>query len=158
MIFRVGLEMFGEVVDALAEKRDLYLGGSGICVVGLVRSDDFGFPVFGKRHAVLHVRPRFRSVILRSSPPLLSRLGITIPSDSTFYTRTITGCKRPPGRVSAIPIRRPAASSRRRRVRVAPETGVAGSGSETRAPWRARSRSRSFSTPAGISGSSRSRG
>ena len=41
MIFRVGLEMLGEVIDALAEERDLYLGGSGIGCVGFVGSDDF---------------------------------------------------------------------------------------------------------------------
>jgi hypothetical protein len=41
MIFRVGLEMLGQVIDALAQERDLYLGGSGIGGVGFVRSDDF---------------------------------------------------------------------------------------------------------------------
>src|SRR4030095_15212199 len=37
MILRVGLEMLGQVIDALAQERDLYLGGSGIggvCFVG----------------------------------------------------------------------------------------------------------------------------
>jgi len=30
MVFRVGLEMFGEVIDALAQERDLHLWGTGV--------------------------------------------------------------------------------------------------------------------------------
>ena len=37
MILRVGLEMFGEVVDALAEERDLNFRRAGVAVVCLVR-------------------------------------------------------------------------------------------------------------------------
>src|SRR6266542_4053632 len=50
MIFRVGLEMFRKVADALAEERDLYLGGSGVRVVCLVGADDFRLAILGKRH------------------------------------------------------------------------------------------------------------
>ena len=37
MILRVGLEVFGEVVDALAEERDLDFRRAGIAVVRPVR-------------------------------------------------------------------------------------------------------------------------
>ena len=36
VIFRVGLEVLGQVVDSLAEERDLNFGGAGVCGVGLV--------------------------------------------------------------------------------------------------------------------------
>src|SRR6476659_3419203 len=45
MVLRVGLEMLGEVIDALTEERDLNFGGSGIAVVCLVRSDKVGLAV-----------------------------------------------------------------------------------------------------------------
>jgi hypothetical protein len=41
MILRVGLEMFGQVIDPLAEERYLHFGGAGVGCVGLIRSDDF---------------------------------------------------------------------------------------------------------------------
>src|SRR6266487_2027832 len=41
VVLRVGLEMFGEVIDALAEEGNLHLGGSGVGRMGLIGSDDF---------------------------------------------------------------------------------------------------------------------
>jgi hypothetical protein len=45
MILCVDLEMLGEVIDALTEKRDLDFGRPGVAVVCLVCSDDAAFPV-----------------------------------------------------------------------------------------------------------------
>src|SRR5712692_4490060 len=52
MIFRVGLEVLGEVVDALAENRNLYFGRTGVRVVRLVGANQFGLAVFGQRHGL----------------------------------------------------------------------------------------------------------
>ena len=73
MVFRVGLEMFGEVVDPFAQERDLHLGGTGVCVVGFIRSDDFRLAIFRKRHAFLHVRPRYRSSLTPVQPAVAAR-------------------------------------------------------------------------------------
>src|ERR1700719_753073 len=53
MILRVGLKMFGEVVDALAENRHLYFGRAGVRVVRLVGANQFGLAVFGQRHGLV---------------------------------------------------------------------------------------------------------
>src|SRR6185437_14180906 len=45
VVFRVRLEMFGEVADALAEERDLHFRGSGVALMGCVAADDFGLAV-----------------------------------------------------------------------------------------------------------------
>ena len=45
VILRVGLEVFGQVVDALAEERNLNFRGAGIGVVSLVRADDVGLAI-----------------------------------------------------------------------------------------------------------------
>ena len=42
--------MLGEIGDAVGEKRDLDFRGACIAVVGLVRADDLGLAVLGKRH------------------------------------------------------------------------------------------------------------
>src|SRR3954463_1301719 len=47
VIFCVGLEVLGQVVDAFAENRDLNLGGAGIAVVRAVAANELGLAVFG---------------------------------------------------------------------------------------------------------------
>src|SRR6478752_5846382 len=42
VVLGVCLEVFGEVVDAFAENRDLHFGRAGIAVVGLVVADQLG--------------------------------------------------------------------------------------------------------------------
>jgi hypothetical protein len=42
--------MLGQVVDALAEQRDLNFRGPGVALVGTVAVDDPGLTVLGKRH------------------------------------------------------------------------------------------------------------
>src|SRR5689334_11955510 len=76
MILRVGLEVLGEVADAIAEKRDLDFRGTCIAVVGFVRADDLGLAVLRKRHLVdLHERPRTRPRSSRPSGLLAERTG-----------------------------------------------------------------------------------
>src|SRR5688500_1495905 len=59
MILRVYLEMFCEVVDPVAENRDLHFRRPGVAVVRSVGSDDPGLAVLVQRHFVaLHERPR----------------------------------------------------------------------------------------------------
>src|SRR5829696_2661275 len=58
VVFRVGLEMLGEIADALAEERDLHFGRAGVAVVGLVAVDDFGLTVLGEHVSSFHERPR----------------------------------------------------------------------------------------------------
>src|SRR4051794_29481047 len=48
MIFCVGLEVFGEVVDAFAENRHLNFWRAGIRVVGFVAADEFRLAVFAE--------------------------------------------------------------------------------------------------------------
>ena len=43
VVLRVGLEMFGEVVDAFAENGDLDFGRSGVGLVCFVAADEFWF-------------------------------------------------------------------------------------------------------------------
>ena len=50
MILRVNLEMLGEIVDAIAEQRDLHFRGTRIAVVSLVRADNPALAVLGTRH------------------------------------------------------------------------------------------------------------
>ena len=51
--------MFGKVIDPLSEERDLDFRRSRVAVVSLVRADDAGLVILGKRHAgFLHVRSR----------------------------------------------------------------------------------------------------
>src|SRR6476646_4661995 len=117
--------MLGEVIDALAQERDLHLWGSGVRVVCFVRSDDFRLSILRKRHAVpprTAQRTGTRSLPLQPAVAAPCR-AITIPSDSIFYTRTTTGCKSPPASGSAMPIRWPEASSNRQRARAALTTG-----------------------------------
>src|SRR5215218_7986082 len=106
VVLRVGLEMLGQVIDTLAENRNLHLGRPGVALVRLVVPDDLGFLVSGQcQLATLHVRPR-----RRHTPPGRRKS----LEDLGFYLRTTAGCKTPaPGRTSASAISVPAASSRR---------------------------------------------
>ena len=77
MILGVGLEMFGQVIDALAEECDLNFGRAGVGSVGLVGTDDVGLLVFAsKPRRNLHARSRPRRVrsTHRTKPPYVSRL------------------------------------------------------------------------------------
>src|SRR3990170_1810837 len=152
MILRVGLEMFGEVTDALAEEGNLHLRRAGVCGVGLVRADDFQLTVFGERHCFLHARSRTRR---RKPPPhRIRRILFGLSSnESIFYTRTITGCKSPAGLRSAIPRSMPLPSSRRHRSPlpggVSDDAESARSADVTSFPWVALRMPRSFSTTPG---------
>src|ERR1043166_9687827 len=76
MILCVNLEMFREVVDTFAEKRDLHFRGTRVAVVCAIVPDDSGLAVLGQCHdGVLHARPRNPLDSLRSlgaSPRLRS--------------------------------------------------------------------------------------
>ena len=50
VVFRVRLEVLREVADALAEERDLNLGGAGVAVVGCELADELGLLLGLKRH------------------------------------------------------------------------------------------------------------
>src|SRR6185503_14270452 len=45
MILRVDLEVFGQVIDALTQERDLYLRRSGVAVMSFVCADDPGLAI-----------------------------------------------------------------------------------------------------------------
>jgi len=45
VVLLVGLEVLGELTDALGEERDLHLGRTGVAVVGAVFLDDLGFSI-----------------------------------------------------------------------------------------------------------------
>src|SRR5262245_14502273 len=83
VVLRVGLEVLGQIADAIAEKRDLDFRGACIAVVGFVRADDLGLAVLGKRHlsssthgpeAGIRTRPPYTRYVakLPSSKDLLS--------------------------------------------------------------------------------------
>src|SRR5262245_48260842 len=70
MILRVRLEVLREVVDALAQKRDLNFRGPGVAVVCLVRPDDAALAVLAQRHcSILHERARTRAPFPRPRAP-----------------------------------------------------------------------------------------
>lgn len=50
-VFAVGTEVLGEVLDALAEQRDLNLGGAGVCVTPFELTDDVGFAIGRESHS-----------------------------------------------------------------------------------------------------------
>ena len=52
VILCVDLEMLGEVVDALAEERDLNLGRARVTVVCLVRPDNAALPLVAPSRTV----------------------------------------------------------------------------------------------------------
>ncbi len=56
MIFRVGLEVLGEIADAFAENGDLNFRGAGVGVVRAVRGDELGLSVFVQSHEWLPPR------------------------------------------------------------------------------------------------------
>src|SRR5690349_12903862 len=109
MILHMRLEVLGQVVDALAENRDLNFGRAGIGVVGSIGSDQCGFAIFGQRHLVLPPRTRQNGLSATSAPYadyLLRR------ASSKCYNRTIEGCKTS-AVSSASPISSPRSSSSR---------------------------------------------
>src|SRR4029079_7268315 len=165
VILRVRLEMFREVVDALAQDGDLSFRRSGVLSVGLVAADDVGLAVLGQCQINLHARLRPRrwasshraAVTYRWLLRVLTVGKVSgIPNDSTSYIRTMTGCKSPPGSSSAIPTSCPAPSRSRTRAVNGSSESCADGGS--RLPWSARRTPSSVSTTEGMSGSSRSRG
>jgi hypothetical protein len=65
MVLAVGLEVLGEVLDALGEEGDLDLGGAGVHVVGSIALDQVGLAFPGQGHRASSsetavVRGRFR--------------------------------------------------------------------------------------------------
>src|ERR1700737_3854188 len=54
VVLLVGLEMLGQVMDALGEQRDLHLGRAGVALVGAELLDDRGFPVLVMQRALRH--------------------------------------------------------------------------------------------------------
>src|SRR5271167_2649316 len=90
MILRVGLEVLGEVVDALAENRNLYFGRTGVRVVRLVGANQFRLAVFGQRHGLFPPRAL-------QNPPgtgcaVYAPKSLTLTA-SACYTRITAGCK-----------------------------------------------------------------
>src|SRR3972149_4613170 len=109
MILRVGLEMFRQVVDPLAEERHLDFRRTSIALVGLVGADDFCFAVLAECHSR---PPRTAQTPGGFPPPHQAAVAeFTIPTSSICYTRTRVGCKAPPGCDSAIASRPPAGSN-----------------------------------------------
>src|SRR6266851_1759503 len=131
MIFRVGLEVLGEVVDALAENRNLYFGRTGVRVVCLVGANQFGLAVFGQRHGLFPPR----ALQSRSEPDApYARKSLTRTS-ATCYTRITAGCKSPGVRAaSATPMRLPCRSSNRTRGGAPPTVAWAAGGTESVPP------------------------
>ena len=56
MIFRVGLEVLGEISDAFAENGDLNFRRAGVGVVRAVRGDELGLSVLIECHECLPPR------------------------------------------------------------------------------------------------------
>ena len=50
VVLHVGLEVLGQVVDALGQDRDLHFGRTGVARLGGIRLDDFGLAVGRNRH------------------------------------------------------------------------------------------------------------
>src|SRR4029077_12063623 len=59
MIFRVCLEMLGEVIDSFAQDSDLYFWRTCVAFMRLVAADEFSLPVFAEcQLRILHERSR----------------------------------------------------------------------------------------------------
>ena len=122
MILRVGLEMFGEVVDALAEDGDLHFRGAGVGVVCLVAADEFGLAVLASTpRAVLHARPRTSMGSPHRSPYPDRRMNLASVSRSiqrlNMLHQNNDGMQRAVGRgVRRSPTSCPAGSSSRTRA------------------------------------------
>src|SRR5262245_21766818 len=107
MVLRMRLEVFGEIADALAEKRNLHFGGSGVALMGSVAADDFGLAVLAQHDG----RPprtaqNPRDVMSRTRPPLA-----VFTNSSVFYLSTTSGCKSPSARLSAMAVSVPSPAS-----------------------------------------------
>src|SRR5207302_10720150 len=107
----VGLELFGEIADPLAEERDLHFRGTRVALVGLEAVDDLGLPVLREHAWSFHERPRPSE---RHAPHRTAVYPL-FTDGSIFYLRTRRGCKSPSARVSATDRRRPEPSSTRTR-------------------------------------------
>src|SRR5205809_1193900 len=113
MVLRVGLEMFGQVVDAFAEDCDLDFRGSGVAVVGLVAANQLGLAVFAQGH--LFGSSTCAPEACRQPDAPYTTKSVT-RARSTCYLRITEGCKRPGVSAgSPSPTRSPASSSRRTR-------------------------------------------
>src|SRR3546814_7551189 len=53
IVLRVGLEMLGQIDDALGQDRDLDLGAAGVTLGAGIVGNDFGFTFSGHRHRSL---------------------------------------------------------------------------------------------------------
>src|SRR6478736_5297899 len=104
MVFRVALEVLGQVIDALAEDGHLHFRRAGVGVMRAVGANQFGLPILRQGQvAVLHARPsRDQAAVSRFC---------TI-RNTTVYLNTTTGCKAP-GPTFAIATSRPDSSTTR---------------------------------------------
>ena len=142
MILRVGLEVFGEVVDAFAENRDLHFRGSGVGVVGLVAADQFGLAVFAQRH--LACPPRTPQNACMGTGCAVCPRNSLVEQDQHVTSEQQTGCKSPAAAAARrSPTRSPSAieqpdDGRGRRPRL--ETGSATSSGPSVAAVRRRGR------------------
>src|SRR4029453_2539094 len=111
VVFRMRLEVLGEIADALAQERDLHFGGSGVALMGSVAADDFGLAVLAQHDGL---PPRTvqnpRDGMPRTRPPLA-----VFTNSSVFYLNTTRGCKSPSCRRSATASSAPVPSSNRKR-------------------------------------------
>jgi hypothetical protein len=51
VILAMGLQMFGQIADPLAQDRDLHLGGPTILLMAAIRLNDLSFPLRRQWHA-----------------------------------------------------------------------------------------------------------
>src|SRR5437764_1395810 len=77
IVFHVGFEVPGEVVDAFRQDRDLNLGRAGITGLVGIRLDDFRFAFGGNRHR--QTLPLLRAELAVSPVRLKTRLGMSSP-------------------------------------------------------------------------------
>src|SRR4029453_10831930 len=107
MVFRVALEVLGQVADALAQNRDLHLRRPGCRVVGAIRPNHFRLSILRQGQvSVLHARSSRDQAAVSCFRPI---------RNTTVYNRTTRGCKARP-LASATAARRPWASRRRTKL------------------------------------------
>src|SRR5206468_3739410 len=89
MIFGVGLEVFGQVVDAFAENGDLHFRRPGVGFVRLVAANQLGLAIFGQRHTLfLHERSR-TGWWLNGLPPARNRTRRIFRSLATPWSKNL---------------------------------------------------------------------
>jgi hypothetical protein len=81
MIFRVRLEVFGEIADAFAENGDLNFRRAGVGFVSAVRSDELGLPVFIQCHECLPPRATQKTVPATMYPVSPVRRNVLVPNE-----------------------------------------------------------------------------